>query len=87
MDLLFERGTASNNGDFWPGSCYYRAKALVPAANRAAGKYQPQLDGLDTPLARAMAKKKTCRSVRIIAAKLTPSEIDGLAAYYRAGFR
>ena len=25
--------------------------------------------------------------MRIIAAKLTPGEIDGLAAYYRAGFR
>jgi hypothetical protein len=25
--------------------------------------------------------------MRIIAAKLTPTEIDGLAAYYRAGFK
>jgi hypothetical protein len=25
--------------------------------------------------------------MRTIAAKLTPTEIDGLAAYYRAGFR
>jgi cytochrome c553 len=25
--------------------------------------------------------------MRTIAAKLTPAEIDGLAAYYRAGFR
>ena len=46
-----------------------------------------QIDELRSPRSCAGERRDVYGRMRIIAANLTPGEIDGLAAYYRAGFR